>query len=277
MMNNEYEILENLRDQVRQKTDFVPETAVVLGSGLGNFARKIEKAAEISYSALDGLPTSTVPGHQGKFILGTLDGVPVICMQGRVHYYEGYDMEEVVRPIRLMKMLGAKRLILTNAAGCLNTDWKPGEFMMLTDQISAFVPSPLRGANIDELGTRFPDMSRIYDPKMQDALRKAAEKTGVSLREGVYLQWPGPNFETPAEIRMFHKLGADAVGMSTACEGVAAAHMDMPAAAISCLTNMAAGLGADRLSHEEVQEMADQVQDKFESLLENAIKETADL
>lgn len=266
-MSQTFALLEKWVRTVREKTDFLPEIGIVLGSGLGNFARQVEKSAEISYDSLPGFPVSTVAGHAGKLIFGYVRSVPVVVMQGRVHYYEGYSMEQVVAPIRLMGMLGAKKLLLTNAAGGVNTDFTPGDLMVITDHISAFVPSPLRGENPEELGRRFPDMSRVYDEDMRRAVLTAGEKLGQSLRQGVYLQWQGPNYETPAEIRMFRTLGADAVGMSTVCEAIAARHMGLRVCAISCITNMACGILPQPLSHEEVQQTADRVKDKFQALV----------
>lgn len=266
-MSQTFALLEKWVRTVREKTDFLPEIGIVLGSGLGNFARQVEKSAEISYDSLPGFPVSTVAGHAGKLIFGYVRSVPVVVMQGRVHYYEGYSMEQVVAPIRLMGMLGAKKLLLTNAAGGVNMDFTPGDLMVITDHISAFVPSPLRGENPEELGRRFPDMSRVYDEDMRRAVLTAGEKLGQSLRQGVYLQWQGPNYETPAEIRMFRTLGADAVGMSTVCEAIAARHMGLRVCAISCITNMACGILPQPLSHEEVQQTADRVKDKFQALV----------
>ena len=266
-MSQTFALLEKWVRTVREKTDFLPEIGIVLGSGLGDFAQQVEKSAEISYDSLPGFPVSTVAGHAGKLIFGYVRSVPVVVMQGRVHYYEGYSMEQVVAPIRLMGMLGAKKLLLTNAAGGVNTDFTPGDLMVITDHISAFVPSPLRGENPEELGPRFPDMSRVYDEDMGRAVLTAGEKLGQSLRQGVYLQWQGPNYETPAEIRMFRTLGADAVGMSTVCEAIAARHMGLRVCAISCITNMACGILPQPLSHEEVQQTADRVKDKFQALV----------
>ncbi len=262
-----YQRLMKCVETIRQRTDFHPETAVVLGSGLGGYAGKVQTKAEISYREIEGFPVSTVAGHEGKFIFGYVEKTPVVLMQGRVHYYEGYDMAEVVLPIRLMGMLGAKNILLTNAAGGIRKDFAPGDLMMITDHISSFVPSPLRGANLDHLGERFPDMSRVYDDALCGKVRKEAQKLGISMKEGVYVQASGPNYETPAEIRMFRSLGADAVGMSTVCEAIAAHHMGMKVCGISCITNMAAGILNQPLNHEEVQRVADTVKEKFESLV----------
>ena len=266
-MSQAYALLEKWVRAVREVTDFTPEIGIVLGSGLGDFARLVDRKAEVSYDSLPGFPVSTVAGHAGKLIFGYVRSVPVVVMQGRVHYYEGYSMEQVVAPIRLMGLLGAKKLLLTNAAGGVNTSFTPGDLMLITDHISAFVPSPLRGENPQELGPRFPDMSRVYDKEMGRAVLEAGEKLGESLQQGVYLQWQGPNYETPAEIRMFRTLGADAVGMSTVCEAIAARHMGLRVCSVSCITNMACGILPQPLSHEEVQQTANRVKDKFQALV----------
>ena len=266
-MSQAYALLEKWVRAVREVTDFTPEIGIVLGSGLGDFARLVDRKAEVSYASLPGFPVSTVAGHAGKLIFGYVRSVPVVVMQGRVHYYEGYSMNEVVAPIRLMGLLGARKLLLTNAAGGVNTSFTPGDLMLITDHISAFVPSPLRGENPQELGPRFPDMSKVYDEAMGRAVLEAGEKLGQELRQGVYLQWQGPNYETPAEIRTFRTLGADAVGMSTVCEAIAARHMGLRVCAISCITNMACGILPQPLSHEEVQQTADRVKDKFQALV----------
>ena len=266
-MSQAYTLLEKWVRAVREVTDFIPEIGIVLGSGLGDFARLVDRKAEVSYDSLPGFPVSTVAGHAGKLIFGYVRSVPVVVMQGRVHYYEGYSMEQVVAPIRLMGLLGAEKLLLTNAAGGVNTSFTPGDLMLITDHISAFVPSPLRGENPQELGPRFPDMSRVYDKEMGRAVLEAGEKLGESLQQGVYLQWQGPNYETPAEIRMFRTLGADAVGMSTVCEAIAARHMGLRVCAVSCITNMACGILPQPLSHEEVQQTANRVKDKFQALV----------
>ncbi len=267
------EKLQNALNYIRTKTDFIPDVAVVLGSGLGNFGDRIETVCTVNYADIPYFPVSTVTGHTGKFIFGILNGKRVIAMQGRVHYYEGYDMEEVVLPIRLMRLLGAKTLILTNAAGGVNPGYKPGDFMLICDQIASFVPSPLRGKNKDALGTRFPDMSKIYDRSLCDAIRKTASAHGIALKEGIYLQFPGPAYETPAEIRMARTLGADAVGMSTAVEAMAAKHCGMRVCGISCITNMASGILDAPLSHEEVKETANAVADAFANLMQGLIRE----
>lgn len=258
---------------IREKTDFVPEIAIVLGSGLGNYAEKMEVAAEISYTEIEGFPVSTVAGHDGKFLFGYIGEKAVVMMKGRVHYYEGYEMEDVVLPIRLMKMLGAETLILTNAAGGIDPSYTPGDLMLIEDQIASFVPSPLRGQNLESLGTRFPDMSNIYDPELKDIAKKVAQKQGVNLKRGVYVQTQGPNYESPAEIKMYAAFGAHAVGMSTACEAVAARHMSMRIVGISCISNMAAGVLDQPLNHLEVQETANKIQSVFEKLISGIVEE----
>ncbi len=259
-------------ESIRKKTDFIPEAAVVLGSGLGGFAKNLDIVSEISYSEIEGFPVSTVSGHEGKFLFGTLSGKKVVLMQGRVHYYEGYQMDRVVLPIRVMKLLGAKKLILTNAAGGINSDFHAGDFMLIKDHISSFVPSPLRGKNIEELGVRFPDMSHVYDEELRFLAQKAAKELNIDLKSGVYVQTAGPAYETPQEIRMYKLLGADAVGMSTACEATAAVHCGMRVCAISCISNLAAGISKNPLSHAEVKETADKAAPKFDVLIKKLIE-----
>lgn len=257
---------------IRKKTDFVPKAAIVLGSGLGGYVDNVDIAAIVEYKDIIGFPISTVSGHNGRFVFGYTGGIPIVIMQGRVHYYEGYKMAEVVLPVRVMGLLGAKTLILTNAAGGINPDFHGGDLMLITDHISSFVPSPLVGKNIDELGTRFPDMSEVYSKRLQTIAKKAAKEQGISLKSGVYIQLSGPNYETPAEIRMCKALGADAVGMSTACEAMAAAHMGLEVCGISCITNMAAGICEEKLSHEDVRKSAYKASANMKTLI-NAIIE----
>ena len=271
MTQNYSEKLKKCYESVRAKTDFVPQIALILGSGLGDYAEGIDTVCTISYSEIEGFPVSTVSGHKGRFVFGYVQGVPIVAMQGRVHYYEGYAMQDVVLPTRLMGLLGAKVLFLTNASGGVNFNFKAGDFMMITDQIATFVPSPLIGPNPQELGERFPDMSEIYDGKMQQKIRESARALGLPLQEGVYLQTSGPQYESPAEIRMMRALGADAVGMSTACEAIAARHMGMRVAGISCITNMASGVSAAPLSHQEVEEMGRIRAVEFRRLLEDVV------
>lgn len=270
-MNQVYEKLMRCYASVREKVDFKPRVALVLGSGLGNYGEQIKISQVLDYHEIEGFPVSTVPGHKGRFLFGYVDDVPVVAMQGRVHYYEGYPMTDVVLPIRLMKLLGAGILFLTNAAGGVNPEFSAGDFMLIKDQIASFVPSPLIGANLAELGPRFCDMSEVYDKDLQEIIRKTAKDLGIPLQEGVYIQLTGPNFETPAEVKMCRTLGADAVGMSTACEGIAANHMGMKICGISCISNLACGLTDQPLSHQEVQETADRVAPLFEKLVTASI------
>lgn len=272
-MSKAYEKLMACYECIRKKTDFKPEVALILGSGLGDYADEIEIEVAIPYTEIEGFPVSTVAGHKGRFVFAHVQGVPTVIMQGRVHYYEGYQMSDVVLPTRLMGLLGAKKIILTNAAGGVNYDFKPGDLMLITDHITTAVPSPLIGENMDELGVRFPDMSEVYDKNLQGCVKSAAKKCGVSLQEGVYMQFTGPNYETPAEIRMCRTLGGDAAGMSTACEAMAAHHMGMRVCGISCITNLAAGMSAEKLDHKEVQETADRVSKQFKQLVTELISE----
>ncbi len=262
-----FEKIENCLKQIREKTEFIPKVGIILGSGLGGFADTIRVSAEIPYGDIDGFPVSTVMGHEGKFIFGYAGDTPVAAMQGRVHYYEGYDMDEVILPIRLLKLLGADVLVITNAAGGMADGMKAGDLMVIRDHISSFVPSPLRGANIEEIGTRFPDMSEVYDKELSDRISETAKKIGCDIKKGVYLQTAGPQYETPAEIKMFKALGADAVGMSTACDAIAARHAGLRVCGISCITNLAAGISKHELSHAEVMETTKKTEDIFCKLL----------
>lgn len=270
-MNTTYQKLMQCYDSLRKITDFKPQLALVLGTGLGNFADKIRIVQTVDYHQIDAFPVSTVEGHKGRYVFGYVDAVPVVIMQGRVHYYEGYEIQDVVLPIRLMKLMGAEILMVTNASGGICERFHAGDLMLITDHISSFIPSPLRGANIEQLGVRFPDMTDAYDPTLCDIIRKTAQKENIPLQEGIYIQLPGPQFETPAEIRMARALGADAVGMSTACEVIAARHMGMRVCGISCVSNMAAGMTGGPLLHEEVQQNADQVAPRFEKLVQRSI------
>lgn len=276
-MNKEFEKINHCLEQIRSKTDFEPLMAVVLGSGLGGYASKMEVVCEIPYSEIDGFPVSTVQGHDGRFLFGYVEGVPIVAMKGRVHFYEGYAIDDVVLPIRTMGLLGAKYILLTNAAGGIDLDFEPGDLMLIEDHISSFIRSPLIGENIEELGVRFPDMSRVYDLKLCKCIRRAASSEGLDIKEGTYLQTSGPQFETPTEIKMFRTLGASAVGMSTVVEAIAAHHMGLRVCGISCISNMAAGILDQPLTHSEVQITADKVAHKFERLVSGLIKEVGRL
>lgn len=270
-MNPVYEKLTNCYRAFEEKIDFRPDIAIVLGSGLGDYAESMEIVDTLEYKDIPGFPVSTAPGHKGRFVFGYVNGAKVVAMQGRVHYYEGYQMSDVVLPIRLMKMMGAKVLFLTNASGGIKNGFNAGDLMLITDQIVQFVPSPLIGPNIPELGVRFPDMSHIYDPKLSDIVKKVALSQGVDLKQGVYIQFSGPNYESPAEINMARTLGADAVGMSTAVEAVAANHCGMKIVGVSCIANLAAGISPNPLSEEEVIEAGQAVSKKFTALVTEAI------
>lgn len=269
-MNEVYNKLMKCYDSVKSKTDFTPQVALVLGSGLGDYADSIKIVSEIEYKDIDGFPVSTVPGHAGKFIFGYVGEVPIVCMKGRVHYYEGYPVSDVVLPARLMKLLGAQILFLTNASGGMNKNFHAGDLMLITDHIGIFAPNPLMGANIDELGTRFPDMSNVYGADLQEIIRNTAKTNGIDLKEGVYVQLTGPSYETPAEIKMLSHF-ADAVGMSTVVEAIAANHCGMKVCGISCVCNLAAGMNPTPLSHKEVQEAADKAAPKFQKLVTESI------
>ena len=271
-MNPAYEKLLKCYQSFQEKIDFKPEIAIVLGSGLGAFGDQIQVEQTLSYHELEGFPVSTVKGHKGQFLFGYIGEVPVVLMQGRVHFYEGYTISDVGLPIRLMKLMGAHTLFLTNASGGINPAFHPGGLMMLTDHVSIFAPNPLIGGNIEELGTRFPDMSQVYDLELQKILTDTAAENGIELFEGVYAQLTGPSFESPAEIRMLGKLGVDAVGMSTVVEAIVANHMGMRICGVSCISNMAAGISENPLTHEEVQEAADQAAPQFEKLVKEAVK-----
>ena len=247
---------------------FVPRAALTLGSGLGPVAERMEVLLAVPYAELPGMPVSTVPGHEGRFLFGTVAGVPAACMQGRLHFYEGWDIHDVVLPLRVLGLLGARTLFLTNAAGGLDPRMETPSLMVISDHILLFGPNPLIGGNLGELGPRFPDMSEVYDPGLRALLLEKGRALGLPMSEGVYAQVTGPSFETPAEVRLLGALGASAVGMSTACEAVAARHMGLRVCGVSCITNKGAGIAAGALTHAEVIEAGELMGSRFSALVE---------
>lgn len=263
----QHELIEAAAEFLRVKLPFPPTLALVLGSGLGGLADKIEDPIFIPYADIPGFPRSTAPGHAGRFVAGYLAGRPVLCMQGRFHYYEGHEMATIALPVRVLRALGCRALVLTNAAGGVNWNFEVGDFMLITDHINFMGANPLRGENDESIGPRFCDMTQVYAPALQQVARRVADRQGIVLREGVYLGYMGPSFETPAEIRAFRTLGADAVGMSTVPEAIAAAHCGLPVLGVSLITNMAAGMAGKRLSGEEVIEIANARGPVFEQFI----------
>ncbi|NLM06858.1 MAG: purine-nucleoside phosphorylase [Tissierellia bacterium] len=258
-------------DYIFEKTKLSPRIGLVLGSGLGDFAETVEEKEYINYSDIPNFPKSTVAGHKGRFVLGKLNGNSLILMQGRFHFYEGYPMQDLVMPIRVMKLLGVKDLILTNAAGGVNEMYKAGDLMLIEDHLNFTGNNPLIGENLDDFGPRFPDMTNVYSKDLCKIARKAAEENKLILKEGVYAYLTGPSYETPAEIKALRLLGADAVGMSTVPEAIVANHQGMRVLGISAITNMAAGINKTALNHKEVIETADRIKDNFEGLLNSII------
>jgi len=252
---------------VRSRSKLQPQVGVILGSGLGNVVKSIDVDTEIPYADIPGAKASTVVGHQGKMILGRAGKVPVVVLSGRMHFYEGYDMREVTLLARVVGRLGIRKLVVTNAAGGVNTSFKPGDLMLISDHINLMGVNPLRGPNIEELGQRFSDMSEAYPESLRKLARDVARENGIMVQEGVYLALSGPTFETPAEIRAFRTLGADAVGMSTVPEVIVMSHMNIPVLGISCITNMAAGILKQKLGHEEVMETTARVEKQFTQLI----------
>ncbi|MEO8033858.1 MAG: purine-nucleoside phosphorylase [Acidobacteriota bacterium] len=257
---------------IRSKSRIQPLVGVILGSGLGHVVDSIAQEVVIPYSEIPGAKASTVAGHSGRMVLGHAGEVPVVVMQGRVHFYEGHDMDAVMFLSRVIGRLGIKQLVVTNAAGGVNTRFKAGDLMLISDHINFMGINPLRGPNIDPLGVRFPDMSEAYPEALRELAKEVARDAGVDLQEGVYLALSGPTYETPAEIRAFRTLGADAVGMSTVPEVIAMSHMGIPVVGISCITNMAAGMLKQRLSHQEVMDTTERVQKEFTSLVLGIVK-----
>ena len=258
-------------EYLRARLPARPDLALVLGSGLGGLADRIEDPVYIPYGQIPHFPVSTAPGHAGRFVFGRLSGRMVLCMQGRFHYYEGHDMAAIALPVRVLKALGCRALVLTNAAGGVNWDFSVGDFMLITDHINFMDANPLRGENDDAIGPRFCDMTHVYTPEFQQTARQVAAQQGITLREGVYLGYMGPSFETPAEIRAFRTLSADAVGMSTVPEAIAASHCGLPVLGVSLITNMAAGMAGKRLSGDEVIEIANQRGPVFQDFIRTVV------
>jgi purine-nucleoside phosphorylase len=260
---------------IKKSSPVLPRVGVVLGSGLGEFAAQVAGQAAIAYGDIPHFKNVSVAGHAGRLVLGTIGPVAVAVLQGRYHYYEGHDISDVVFPVRVLAKLGVKNLLLTNAAGGIGRGLTPGDLMVIRDHINLMGINPLRGANDERLGPRFPDMSAVYDPEFQEAIATAQKEIGLAPKRGVYLALSGPSYETPAEIRMLAALGADAVGMSTVPEAICARHAGMRVAGISCVTNLAAGISAQPLSHKEVTETAARVKDDFIKLLQLVVPRLA--
>ena len=271
MSTNLSQAVSEAAEYLRARLPARPDLALVLGSGLGGLADRIEDPVYIPYGQIPHFPVSTAPGHAGRFVFGRLSGRMVLCMQGRFHYYEGHDMAAIALPVRALKALGCRALVLTNAAGGVNWDFSVGDFMLNTDHINFMGANPLRGENDDAIGPRFCDMTHVYTPEFQQTARQVAAQQGITLREGVYLGYMGPSFETPAEIRAFRTLGADAVGMSTVPEAIAASHCGLPVLGVSLITNMAAGMAGKRLSGDEVIEIANQRGPVFQDFIRTVV------
>lgn len=270
-MKNVLRDIKEAGEYIKQKIGKTPQIAIILGSGLGALVNEIKESLEIDYNDIPGFPVTTVEGHEGKLVFGKLGDKYILAMKGRFHYYEGYDVSKVVFAVRVFKFMGINNLIVTNAAGGINKDFNPGDLMIIKDHIGFFAPSALRGKNINEFGVRFPDMSKAYNGELIQLCKDAASKEGINVREGVYIFAKGPMYETPAEIRAMSILGADAVGMSTVPEVTVANHAGMNILGISCITNMAAGILDEPLSHEGVMEVAKIAEKNFVSLVKRVI------
>ncbi|HEV8368930.1 MAG TPA: purine-nucleoside phosphorylase [Pyrinomonadaceae bacterium] len=256
---------------IRSRTTETPRVAIVLGSGLGAFADDFEDAVAIPYEEIPGFAHSTAEGHAGRLVIGRIDQVPLVAMQGRVHFYEGYSLEQVTFPMRVFKLLGVKTLILTNAAGGVNVQFTQGALMVLSDHLNLMGDNPLRGPNDARFGPRFPDMTAVYSPELQEIVIEEARVLSVEVRRGVYAALAGPSYETPAEIHLLRNLGADAVGMSTVPEAIVARHMEIEVLGISCITNMAAGISDEPINHEDVMATGDRVRETFTQLLRRVV------
>jgi purine-nucleoside phosphorylase len=270
-----YEKIKESAEFISGKIEEKPIVGLILGSGLGVLADEIENPVKIPYKDIPNFPISTVKGHAGQLVIGKLHGVQVVAMQGRFHFYEGYSMQVITFPVRVMKEIGVEKLVVTNAAGGVNEGFTPGDLMLITDHINNMGTNPLIGSNIEEFGPRFPDMSMAYDPELQKVAEKSAERLGIEMKKGVYIAFTGPSYETPAEVRLARKLGGDAVGMSTVPEVIVAVHSGLKVLGISCITNMAAGILSQPLSHAEVIETTQMVKSKFLSLVKEIVKNLA--
>ena len=264
----------NLNQRINDAAQYIkariteaPSIGLILGSGLGDFADGLENRVVIPFAEIPDFPQPTVEGHAGAFVIGSCQGKTVVALQGRIHYYEGHPQQVITIPVRVMALLGVKQIVLTNACGGVNLNFAPGDLMLISDHINYSGSNPLIGQNLDQFGPRFPDLSNVYTKELRTKIAKVAEENGIALRQGVYVMYSGPNYETPAEIRMFRMMGADAVGMSTVPEAIVAAHCGMDVVGISCITNMAAGVLPQKLNHQEVVETAALVHDKFQKLL----------
>ena len=266
-----YERAEHAARVIRSRTSVEPRIALVLGSGLGSFADDFEEAVGIPYEEIPGFVRSTAQGHAGRLVIGKIDSVPVLAMQGRVHYYEGYSLEEVTFPVRTFGLLGVKTIVLTNAAGGINVQLTQGALMVISDHLNLMGVNPLRGPNDERFGPRFPDMSAVYSRELQELVIDEARAIQVEVRRGIYGALSGPSYETPAEIVLLRNLGADAVGMSTVPEAIVARHMGLEVLGISCITNMAAGISDQPINHEEVIATGDRVRETFAELLRRVI------
>jgi purine-nucleoside phosphorylase len=266
-----YERAEHAARVIRARTKLEPRIALVLGSGLGGFADDFQEAVGIPYEEIPGFVRSTAEGHAGRLVIGKVDTVPVVAMQGRVHYYEGYSLEEVTFPVRTFKLLGIKTLVLTNASGGINVQLTQGALMVISDHVNLIGDNPLRGPNDERFGPRFPDMSAVYSPALQELVVEEAKSIGVEVRRGIYGALSGPSYETPAEIHLLRSLGADAVGMSTVPEAIVARHMDMDVLGISCITNMAAGISDEPIDHADVMATGDRVRGTFTELVRRVV------
>ncbi|NLB19454.1 MAG: purine-nucleoside phosphorylase [Clostridium sp.] len=265
--------IDKIADYIKGKVDFVPEVLVILGSGLGSMANEVEDKIVLPYDEIDDFLVSTVEGHEGQFVFGSYKGKKVVMMQGRFHYYEGYSMKEVTLPVYVMRKLGVKNMVVTNACGGVNTEFTPGDLMLIEDHLNFTGNNPLMGQNFDEFGPRFPDMSKVYNRDLMSLAEKIGKEENITLKRGVYAIYTGPSYETPAEIRAYRTLGADAIGMSTVPEAIVANYAGMRVLGVSCITNMASGILDQPLKHDEVIEVSTRVRRSFTTLISRVIEE----